>query len=151
MPVRSLTGLLVLICPAILSAQSPRFEAGLQGLALLTDHGYVGGGPWIGWRPASHLRLGLLTTTGTRGRSLAGRLEGAVHLLVDPDRQHGATVYGTIGLALDLSHGTREYLLAGLGLEGTPGRRGGWVIEAGAGGGWRVSAGYRWRWGMRRR
>jgi hypothetical protein len=140
-------GVLLLCWPALLAGQSPRFEAGVQALTLLAHVSYFGAGPMIGWRPSSHTRLALLATAGTLGQRMAGRIEGSLHLLVDPGRQRGVAPYATAGLAVELSDGSREYLMAGLGLESRPGRRGGWVIEAGAGGGWRVSVGYRWRWG----
>ena len=37
------------------------------------------------------------------------------------------------------------YLVVAIGLEGRPGARAGWFVEAGVGGGARLALGYRWR------
>lgn len=144
------TAALLTAWPALAGAQNPRFEAGGQVLGLLADRDYVGAGPWLGWRVAPSFRLGLLATVGTQASQTAGRLELAGHFLVDPGRKRGAGIYLAAGVACNVADDSRAFLMAGIGVEGSPGGRGGWVLELGAGGGWRATAGYRWRWGGRR-
>ncbi|HKV73779.1 MAG TPA: hypothetical protein VJN95_04605 [Gemmatimonadales bacterium] len=140
---------LVAAWPAQAQTSPPRFEAGLQALGVLAEPDYGGAGPWLAWRPAPSLRLGLLATAGASAGSTAGRVEGTGHLLLEPGRMTGAGVYFLAGVAWRITHEDRAFLLAGIGVESAPGRRSGWVVELGVGGGWRATAGYRWRWGGR--
>jgi hypothetical protein len=136
--------------PGTGQAQAPRFEAGLQALGVFADRSYVGGGPWLAWRPGSNTRLGLLGTAGGQDDRTAGRVELVGHFLLDPDRLTGLGVYGLAGVAWSIADRSSGFLMAGVGVESSPGGNGGWVLELGAGGGWRLSAGYRRRFGARR-
>ncbi len=126
------------------SAQAPRgAEFGLAGTLLLAEPGFAGGGALVALRDG-RLRLQVTVLTGDAG-GWAGRAEAAGHYLVTPARMGGAGLYGLAGLALEAGPHEAGYLLLGLGLEGSPGGRHGWWVEAGVGGGARIAAGWRWR------
>jgi hypothetical protein len=138
------------VWPAAAAGQSPHLEAGAQTLGVLADRDYLGAGPWLGWRVAPSIRLGMLATIGTQEQQTAGRVEVTAHFLLDPGRTTGIGVYGAAGAAWSIAQDNRGFLVVGVGVEGSPGAAGGWIVEIGAGGGWRATAGYRWRFGSRR-
>lgn len=121
-------------------------EVGVQGLALLEDPHFVGGGLFGAWRPGGKTRLAFTLGLGTREDQPTGRGELLVHFLLSPGRVQGAGLYGFGGVAGEVGRRDHGALVLGLGLEGAPGRRSGWVVEAGVGGGVRLSGGWRWRW-----
>ncbi len=137
---------IALILPARLSAQARGgFETGIQGLTLLQDPVWLGGGWYNGWRQGK-TRLVLTIDAGAVDHHTSGRAELLLHYLLSPDRMNGAGVYGFGGIAGEVGPRDQGFLVLGLGVERSPGGRSGWALEAGVGGGARISAGWRWRW-----
>jgi hypothetical protein len=126
---------------AELAAQRVNRELGVQGYGLFGDGPRLGAGAFGAFRVGPRARLSLLAG----GDDRAGRVEGMVHLLLAPARKRGVGGYLAGGLAADLAEEADARIVAVVGIEGTPGGRGGWVLETGVGGGWRVAAGWRWR------
>ncbi|HVX87782.1 MAG TPA: hypothetical protein VG940_02560 [Gemmatimonadales bacterium] len=131
--------------PQCLTAQRIGREFGVQGYALLGDADQAGGGLFVARRAGPRGRISFFAGAGGGGQRVTGRGEALVHLLVAPGRRRGAAPYLAGGLGLDVATRSEARLVAVVGLEGSPGARQGWVIEAGVGGGWRLSAGWRWR------
>ena len=127
--------------PQRLSAQRVSREFGVQGYGLLADEGRIGGGVFGALRVGPRARLSLVAG----GEGGGGGVEGLVHLLLAPAKRRGAGAYVAGGLAADVADRTEAWIVALVGVEGTPGGGQGWVIEAGVGGGVRVVAGWRWR------
>ena len=98
-------------------------------------------------RPGGQGRVALLAAGGVLDARAALRLEATVQFLVSPGAQSGASPYGGIGAAYVGSPGMRGsgVLVALVGVEAAPARRGGWFGEIGLGQGLRVRLGYRWR------
>lgn len=135
------------IAPGRLTAQGERgFEAGLQGLAVLQDPEWLGGGGYLAWRPGGKARVALTINGGSVDRRFSGRGELLVHFLLSPERSRGVGLYGLGGVAGVTGPFDQGYLVLGLGLESAPARRSGWAIEGGVGGGARLSVGWRIRW-----
>lgn len=103
----------------------------------------AGGSHW--WRVAPRTRLGGLLVAGAAGGEAAARGELAGHFLLHPERVGGTGLYLGGGLAVSRGKSRGEQLVVLVGLEGSPGASGGWVLEVGLGGGVRVAAGWRWR------
>jgi hypothetical protein len=136
--------------PCVAESQGPRrYEFGIQGLALLQDPEWIGGGGYLAWRPEGHARLALTIQGGSVDQRFSGRGELLAHLLVSPGRKTGVGLYGLGGIAGETGPRDQGYLVIGLGLERAPGGGSGWAIEAGVGGGARISVGWRWRWSGR--
>lgn len=128
-------------------AQSPTgLEVGIQGLALLQDPAWLGGGLYAGWRPEGKTRLALTINAGAVDHQTSGRAELMAQYLLSPGRMKGAGVYGFGGIAGEVGRRDQGYLVAGLGIESRPGGSSGWSLEAGVGGGARISVGWRHRW-----
>jgi hypothetical protein len=121
-------------------------EAGLQGLAAISDTTLAGGGPVLAIRPMASTRIALAAAFGSAGGAFATRIELLGHFLLDPARQHGVGIYGIGGVAYVHDRADHGYLVVGAGAEWSPGGSRGWFAEGGIGGGWRLAAGYRWRW-----
>ena len=128
-----------------LHAQQIRREVGVQAYALLGDADRIGGGLYGALRVGPRARLSLFTGLGGGDGNTAGRVETLAHFLLAPGRKQGAGFYLAGGLAADVAERTEARIVALVGVEGRPGARGGWMLEAGVGGGWRVAAGRRWR------
>lgn len=126
------------------AAAQVRRELGVEGVGLIADPGFAGGGVWAALRPSDRFRLGATVLGGAR-RDAALRGELVAHFLLDPDRRGGAGLYGGGGVAAESGPLGQAWIVAVLGLEGDPGGRSGWVVELGVGGGVRVSVGWRWR------
>lgn len=134
---------------APLSAQRPQVrELGVQGTVLATDPAMLLGGVYGGFRTSRRTRLALTASAGAAGGDFAWRGELLAHFLLNPLSTRRPGVYGGGGVAVAGSGGASEgYVVVLLGVEGRPGGRGGWFLEAGLGGGFRAAAGWRWRWG----
>jgi hypothetical protein len=76
--------------------------------------------------------------TGWRGELLG-------HFLLNPGIRRAPGLYAGGGVAAS-GPDERAYVVILVGVEGTPGARSGWAVEAGLGGGFRATLGYRWRW-----
>ncbi len=130
-----------------IEGQSPTgVEVGIQGLALLQNPVWLGGGIYTGWRPEGKTRLALTLSAGAVDHQTSGRAELLAQYLLSPGRITGVGIYGFGGIAGEAGPRDQGYLVAGLGLESRPGRSSGWAIEAGVGGGARISVGWRHRW-----
>lgn len=119
----------------------------MGALGALARWTFSGAGLGVARRVGNQTRLALFAAGGTLDGAAALRLDGAAQFLVTPAARSGAGVYGGAGLAFQGARRARGagYLLALLGLEGTPGRHAGWYVEVGLGGGVRLAAGWRWR------
>ena len=137
--------LLVVALSSPLPAQVIRSEIGVQAYARLGDADRGGGGLYLARRAGPRGRVSLFAGAGGGDDGASGRAEALVHLLVAPGRRQGMAPYLAGGLGLDVAGRSDTRLVAVIGLEGSPGARHGWVLEAGVGGGWRVAAGWRWR------
>jgi len=139
---KGLVALLVLAAP--LSAQRVA-EWQIGALATLSDASLIAGG--VGYaRRAGRARLAVNVSAGSLDGVFAGRGEVLAGFLLTPARRRGAGIYAAGGVAVITTRTTTaERLVATLGVEGTPGGRSGWYVEAGVGGGVRVAAGFRWR------
>jgi hypothetical protein len=143
----SRAGIIALLLVSGLGARASaqvRREFGVEGVGLFADPGFAGAGLWGAVRPSERLRLGLSVLGGAR-RDAAVRGEVVAHFLLDPDRQHGAGLYGGGGIAAESGPLGQAWMVAVLGLEGSPGGRSGWVLERGVGGGVGGSVGWRGR------
>ena len=133
--------------PAVAQQPAPiRRELGVVALSTLADPGFYGGGLYAAIRPGGNARVAVTLAAGEQAHGLAGRGELLAHFLVNPNRTRGLGLYGLGGLAGVVRHGTRGYLVLGVGVETASGRRSGWAVEAGAGAGLRLTAGWRARW-----
>jgi hypothetical protein len=130
---------------APLRAQQISREFGLEAYTLRATPDRVGGAVYAGWRVGSRQRLSLLGGVDGGDGGTIGRGEALVHFLLAPAKQHGAAGYAAGGLALEVGDRAEARLVALIGVEGSPGGRQGWMVEAGVGGGWRFAAGWRWR------
>ncbi|MBW8771905.1 MAG: hypothetical protein JF590_01215 [Gemmatimonadetes bacterium] len=126
-------------------AQGVRREFGVEGYTLRATPDRVGGGLYAGWRVGSRERVSIFGGADGGDAGAAARGEALVHFLLAPGKKTGAGAYAAGGLALDIADRAEARLVALVGVEGSPGARQGWMIEAGVGGGWRLAAGWRWR------
>jgi hypothetical protein len=139
--------LLSALAAAPLAAQAGAVrEAGLEAVATAADPAVYTAGVTASVRPSLRTRVGLYAGGGvtSEGNGVA-RAELVAHFLLNP-RSTRAALYGGGGIAGVFASGADNgFLVLVLGLEGSPGGRGGWFVEAGIGGGARLAAGYRWR------
>jgi len=121
-------------------------EFGLETVATAAEPAVYTAGVTGSLRPSLRTRLGFYAGGGVDGDGNGvGRAELVAHFLLNPTSTH-ASVYGGGGIAGVFSNGADNgFLVLLLGVEGSPGGRGGWFIEAGIGGGARLAAGFRWR------
>lgn len=124
-------------------------ELGMQVVGVAADEAGLVAGPIAAVRPSSRVRISLAAGAGAVGGEIAGRAELLGHFLLDPGKRRGVGVYGAAGVAAVAGPFERGYLVLAMGVEGRPGARAGWTLEAGVGGGARLAAGYRRRWGRR--
>lgn len=141
------TSAAVAVCLAApLSAQSTVVrEAGLATVVTFAEPAVYTAGLTASLRPSLRTRVALYAGGGLSDGEGVGRAELVGHFLLTPRSAHTG-VYGGGGLAGVFGSGFADgYIVLLLGVEGAPGGRGGWFVEAGIGGGARLSAGYRWR------
>lgn len=121
-------------------------EAGLETVVTAADPGVYTAGLTGSLRPSTSTRVALYAGGGVTGDGDGvGRVELVGHFLLTPRSAHTG-VYAGGGLAGVFESGAAEgYLEVLVGVEGRPGGKGGWFVEAGVGGGARLAAGYRWR------
>jgi hypothetical protein len=132
---------------APLAAQSGTVrEAGLEAVVTAAEPAVYTAGVTASVRPSARTRIGLYAAGGVDGDGAGvGRAELVAHFLLNPRTTH-AGFYGGGGIAGVFASGADNgFLVLLLGVEGNPGGRGGWFVEAGIGGGARLAAGYRWR------
>lgn len=121
------------------------YEIGVQGLALVQDPVWAGGGLYAAWRPAGAARFSLSLGAGGVDGKASGRGELLAHFLLSPARQSGVGPYAFGGAAGVSGSRHQGYIVLGLGVESRPGGGSGWFLEGGVGGGARIAAGWRWR------
>lgn len=146
---RCISGSLVVLAGLVaapLAAQQPAVrEFGLESVATWAEPAAYTAGITASIRPASRTRIALYAGGGVSDGEGVGRAELLGHFLLNPRSTHAA-VYGGGGIAGVFGNGSADgYLVLLLGVEGSPGGRGGWFAEAGVGGGARLAVGYRWR------
>lgn len=147
MSARACGFLLVLaaLAPLPAAAQGIRREFGVQAITLLGRQGEWGAGLFGGVRPSTRARVSLFLGGGEVDRRGFARGELLADFLLAPGRKRGMTPYLAGGLAVDAAGRAEARIVALAGIEGDPGARRGWIVEAGVGGGWRFAAGWRWR------
>jgi len=133
-----------------LAAQQRTWELGGQWLVTTADPVLVAGGLYAAWRPSERARLAMTLNGGVAGSDAAGRGELLAHFLLNPGATTRPGFYVGGGVAGVVRRVDRGYIVVLAGLEGSPGGRSGWALEAGVGGGIRVTAGWRWRRGARK-
>ena len=139
--------LVTVLAAAPLAAQDGTVrELGLEAVATAAEPAVYTAGVTASVRPSLRTRIGLYAGGGVTGDGDAvGRAELVAHFLLNP-RSTRAALYGGGGVAGVFARGADNgFLVLLLGIEGNPGGRGGWFVEAGIGGGARLAAGYRWR------
>lgn len=142
-----LLGLTLVVGATRLAAQRGTVrELGLEAVATAAEPAVYTAGITGSLRPTDRTRIAAYVGGGVTGDGDgAGRVEVVGHFLLNP-RSTRAGFYAGGGLAgVFFSGDANGYLVLLVGVEGSPGGKGGWFAEAGIGGGARVAAGYRWR------
>jgi hypothetical protein len=134
-----------LLLPQAAWAQSaPEWRVQALGLVAPDPFAAVGAGAVL--RGRTGLAVGGTGVLGLQSNRLAARGEALLSFSLDPLRERGPTPYVAGGVAVQGDEtGTREFLVAVLGLSVNPGARRGWFVEAGVGGGVRLSLGIAFR------
>jgi hypothetical protein len=135
--------------PSSLAAQQV-WELGGQALLTTSDPVLVTGGLYAALRPSGRARVAATLGGGVADGRAAGRGELLAHFLLSPGATKRPGLYLGGGVAGVVGPVDQGYVVVLAGLEGAPGARSGWAIEAGFGGGVRLTAGWRWRWRDRR-
>lgn len=134
----------LLAAPLAAQQQAVR-ELGVETVAAWADPAIYTVGLTASIRPASRTRVALFAGGGVSDGAGVARAELLGHFLLNPRSTHAA-FYGGGGIAGVFGSGYADgYLVLLVGVEGSPGGRGGWFAEAGVGGGARLAVGYRWR------
>ena len=138
-------GLLAAAAARPLPAQVSR-EIGVQAIFAAQEPTLLTGGLHAALRTARRGRLAATAGAGRAGDDFVVRGELIGHFLLNPSATRRPGVYAGGGVAVVAGSGEQGYVVLLVGIEGSPGGRSGWALEAGLGGGIRVSAGWRWRW-----
>jgi len=120
-------------------------ELGVQAIGTAADPAVAVAGVYGAIRTSHRTRVSAALGAGVSDGDAAFRGELLAHFLLNPTRRTGAGVYGAGGIALAEGPVDQGYVVVTLGIEGRPGGRSGWFVEAGVGGGARLAVGYRWR------
>ena len=136
-------GLLAGVAARESEAQQAR-EIGLQGVVVAESPAFLAGGLFAGLRTTRRMRLVATASVGSADDNAAWRGELLGHFLLNPGSRRAPGLYVGGGLAV-AGPDERGYVVILVGLEGAPGGRSGWALEAGLGGGFRATAGWRWR------
>jgi hypothetical protein len=122
-------------------------EWGVHGTLLIADSSRIGlvGGPRFAVRTLGGTRGSVALGAGVLGDSLSGRIEGAIEYQLAPRARGKPGFYVGGGLVGQVGAQRGGYLLLFVGLEQSPGDRGGWALEAGLGGGIRLRGAWHWR------
>jgi hypothetical protein len=134
-----------LATPGDLAGQRVR-ELGPQVLVAAREPVVVAGGLFAGLRTTRRTRLALTAGVGGADGETVWRGELLGHFLLNPGSRRAPGLYAGGGIALSGGPDEEGNVVILVGLEGRPGARSGWALEAGLGGGFRATAGYRWRW-----
>ena len=123
-------------------------ELSIGAAAALARRSFAGAELGLSRRASTDTRIAFAVAGGTIANRAAGRAQLTLQLLINPSARSGVGVYGGFGAAFVARRGSpgQGYVALLLGLEGSPGRRQGWFLEAGLAGGVRVAAGWRMRW-----
>lgn len=103
------------------------------------------GGVYAAIRTARRARLAINAGAGIAADEFAMRGELLGHFLLNPASTRRPGVYAGGGIAAVAGPEEQGYVVLLVGVEGSPGGRSGWALEAGLGGGVRVGASWRWR------
>ena len=139
------TALAWLVALAAPAAAQRVTEFGAQAIGTAADPAVAVGGVYGAIRTSHRTRISAALGAGVSDGDAAFRGELLAHFLLNPTRRTGAGVYGAGGIALAEGPVDQGYVVVTLGVEGRPGARSGWFVEAGVGGGARLAVGYRWR------
>jgi hypothetical protein len=132
------------LVPADATAQRAR-EIGLQAIVAAAEPAAITAGFYGALRTTRRTRLAVTAGVGGSEGEVAWRGELVGHFLLNPGSVRSPGLYGGGGLAVAGASEAQGFVVVLIGLEGTPGGRSGWSIEAGLGGGFRAAVGYRWR------
>ena len=120
-------------------------EAGVQAVFAAQEPEIFTGGIYAGFRTARRARVAVTAGVGSAADEFAIRGELLGHFLLSPASTRRPGLYAGGGVAVVAGPSEQGYVVLLVGVEGSPGGRSGWSLEAGLGGGVRVSAGWRWR------
>ncbi|HMG17517.1 MAG TPA: hypothetical protein VK573_02240 [Gemmatimonadales bacterium] len=123
-------------------------EVSVGATASLARRTFAGAELGLAHRPSGDSRIALALAGGTAGQRAAARARLTLQLLVNSSARSGVGIYAGVGTAFMARRGSpgQGYLAVLLGLEGAPGRRHSWFVEAGLGGGVLAAGGWRLRW-----
>jgi hypothetical protein len=116
--------------------------------ASLARRTFVGAELGLAHRPSGESRVALALAGGTARQRAAARARLTLQLLVNSSARSGVGIYAGVGAAFIARRGSpgQAYVAVLLGVEGRPGRRQSWFVEAGLGGGVLAAGGWRLRW-----
>ncbi len=135
--------------PPSLAAQQPGsfLDLGVHSTATAVLDGPVGivVGPRLAIRTMGSTRAAFSLGAGVRDGEGSARGTFSLEYLLTPRAAGRLGVYVGGGLLGVLGNGNGGYLLAVVGAEQSPGRRGGWSVEGGIGSGFHLRLAYHWR------
>lgn len=148
MPSIAVACCLVLVPCFAYAQQLTSHEVGAGAAASLARRSFAGAELAYALRPSGESRIALAVAGGSVAGRAAARAQLTIQLLVNASARSGTGIYAGVGAAFVARRTSpgQGYLAILLGLEGRPGRRQGWYVEAGLSGGVRLAAGWRLRW-----
>lgn len=123
-------------------------ELSVGAAASLARRTFAGAEFGFAHRPSGESRIALALAGGTAGQRAAARARLTLQLLINASARAGVGIYAGVGTAFMARRGSpgQGYLAVLVGLEGAPGSRQSWFVEAGLGGGVLAAGGWRVRW-----
>jgi hypothetical protein len=132
---------------ALQTQQLTATELSAGGVAVMARRSFGGAELGIAHRPGGESRIALAVAGGAVAGRAAARAQLTLQLLLSPASRNGPGLYAGVGGAFAGRRGSpgQGFLAVLLGLEGAPGTRQAWYVEAGFAGGVRAAVGWRVR------
>jgi hypothetical protein len=133
---------------SVLAQQLTATELSAGAATSMARRMFAGAELGVAHRPSGDSRIAFAVAGGTIAERAAARAQLTLQLLVNSAARSGTGIYAGVGTAFVARRGApgQGFLAVVLGLEGAPGRRQNWYVEAGLGGGVRAAVGWRVRW-----